>query len=216
MKKAIFAVALFAASASMAAAGGPADVGSEPMPTATAAPAAVHDWSGFYGGLSYGRATGETNYYSAPGTFGNGPWDVEGNLPGLFAGYNVQNGNFVYGAELSAMFGDVRGTPSGFEEQQYEDVIDLKARVGYAAGSALFYGALGYSTSKFTEDYADSLQTMSGLGYGVGVDVAIAGRYSIGAEYYSRDLNGSLDYAPTYELDDSGFDTFTLRFGMQF
>ncbi|MDP3265086.1 MAG: outer membrane beta-barrel protein [Tabrizicola sp.] len=216
MKIVICALPLFVASASIAVAGGPAYVAAEPMPAAMeAAPAAVHDWSGFYGGLSYGKATGETNYYDAPGSFSNGPWDVEGNLPGLFAGYNIQNGNLVYGAELNAMFGDVRGTPSGFEEQQYEDVIDLKARLGYAVGSALFYGALGYSTSQFAED-GEPLQSMSGLGYGVGVDFAIAGRYSIGAEYYSRDLNGTLDYAPTFELDDSGFDTLTVRFGMQF
>ena len=57
---------------------------------------------------------------------------------------------------------------------------------------------------------------MSGLGYGIGVDYLIAERYLIGSEYYRRDLNGTLDYAPTFEMDNSGFDTRTIRFAMQF
>lgn len=208
-------MALVVVSASVATAGGPAAVADEPPATVATVPAASHDWSGFYGGLSYGKASGATNFYSSPGVFSNGPWDVEGNLPGLFAGMNFQRGNLVYGAELSAMFGEVRGTPDGFEEQQYEDVIDLKARAGYAFGSALVYGTLGYSKSKFAED-GDPLQSMSGLGYGIGVDYAVGERFMVGAEYYARDLNGTLDYAAPFELDDSGFDTLTLRVGMQF
>ncbi|SFR45693.1 Outer membrane protein beta-barrel domain-containing protein [Yoonia tamlensis] len=217
MKISIFGALIVAALSTSATAGSVAGpvVEAPVVAPAMAASTPTADWGGFYGGLSYGQATGETNYYSAPGVFDNGDYVVEGNLPGLFAGYNVQRGNLVYGGELSAVFGEVRGTPDGFEEQQYEGVIDLKARGGYAFGSALVYGSLGYSVSPFAED-GEPLQAMTGLGYGVGVDYQIAERYVIGAEFYRRELNGTLDYAPTYELDDSGFDTFSVRLGMQF
>ncbi len=169
------------------------------------------DWAGFYAGLSYGQADGDLNFYSAPGVFDNGPYFADGNLKGIFAGYNFQHGNFVYGGELSKMFGDVQWETDG----AYEDIIDLKARVGYAFGNALLYGTRGYSYSKFAETNRP-LQSMSGPGYGIGVDYLIAERYLIGVEYYRRDLNGTLDDAPTFEMDNSGVDTRTIRFAMQF
>ena len=120
------------------------------------------------------------------------------------------------------MFGDVGDVAGGGAPvAQYEDIIDLKARVGYAFGNALLYGTHGYSSSKFAEDGYGPLQSMSGLGYGIGVDYLIAVRYLIVFEYYRRDLNGTLDYtrpeARDYlDLDNSGVDTRTIRFALQF
>ncbi len=49
------------ATTSIAQAGGPAVVASDPAPVA-APPAAAHDWSGFYGGLGYGSASGSIDF----------------------------------------------------------------------------------------------------------------------------------------------------------
>ena len=120
------------------------------------------------------------------------------------------------------MFGDVGDVAGGGAPvAQYEDIIDLKARVGYACGNALLYGTMGVSFSKFSEAYSGLSdhdgEEMRGLGYGIGVDYLIAGSYLIGLEFYNRDLNGAIPYASgDWSMEDSGFETLTVRLGMQF
>jgi len=176
--------------------------------------AAAQDWDGAYGGVTLGWAASENNY-NFNDTYDEGPYKLEGSVAGLFAGYNVQPGALVYGVEISANFGDVRGLPSGYDNQEYDSIIDLKGRVGYPSGPALFYAALGYSSSRFAEDGRPN-ETLGGLGFGIGVDYKIGSRYFIGAEYYWRDQSGSLDYAPGWSIRDTSLDTFTIRGGIQF
>lgn len=177
-------------------------------------PPPVQDWTGSYAGLSLSAATSTNNYYE-DGAFSNGPHDLEGNVAGVFGGYNFQRGNLVYGGEIGASFGEVRGLPSGFEEQEYSRVIDLKGRAGYAAGSFLIYGALGYSFSGFAEDGEDDV-ILDGISYGVGVDYSVGSRYFVGLEYYRRSQEGTLDYAPAFSIEDTTLDTLSLRAGMSF
>jgi outer membrane immunogenic protein len=175
------------------------------------------DWAGFYGGISYGKASGEITYFK-DNEHNNGPYKLQDSyMPGFFAGYNFQNGNFVYGGELSTMFNNIGDS----EDADYSDVTDLKARAGYTFGNALLYGTMGVSFSKFSEAYSGLSdhdgEEMRGLGYGIGVDYLIAGSYLIGLEFYNRDLNGAIPYASgDWSVEDSGFETLTVRLGMQF
>ena len=95
MKAVTLAAATLAVLSTPALAGGPTIVEPDPMPAAMAAPVEVHDWSGAYVGLSYGRTNNDL-------TLDSMPFDAnDGTTTGFFAGYLMQRGNFVYGGELS-------------------------------------------------------------------------------------------------------------------
>jgi len=183
-----------------AAAGGIAPVVVEPAPVIIPAPVAVAaDWSGFYGGLSYSQTMGSLDA-------GAGATDFEdGTAPGAFAGYNWQNGNFVFGGELAyhaISDSELTGTPG----TELSSAIDLKGRLGYAAGRVMPYLALGYSSA--TLDVGADSFDLTGASYGIGVDFLVTDNIFVGAEYLQRDLSGD-----GYEADPS---TLGIRVGYKF
>ena len=104
------------------------------------------------------------------------------------------------------------------DEGTYNNILDVKARAGYAIGSALVYGAVGYSSADFGEDYAaPATNSMTGFGYGVGVDLMITEKIFAGLEYYTRTLDGALTYPvdPLYTVEGN-VTTITARVGMNF
>jgi opacity protein-like surface antigen len=204
MKTLAFTAATLAALAVPALAGGPTVIADDPMPAAAPTPVAAHDWSGPYVGLSYGKADAQ-NTYSTTGTF---EFD-EGSYSGIYAGYLMQRGNFVYGGELA--FGKIRDViDPAFPGSQYDRVLDLKGRLGFAADRALFYGVLGYSDAPF-DDSGVEFDT-KGLVAGLGVDFAVSQRLTMGLEYLARDLSADI---PGISLDSS-VDSLALRVGLSF
>jgi outer membrane immunogenic protein len=170
------------------------------FPTAVSA----QDWSGFYGGLTFGNGTGRLGVEGTPG------YDLKGQVRGAFAGYSMQSGSLVYGAELAYQSAEIFLVPS--TNQGADRLIDLKGRLGYATGSAVIYGVLGYSSNRF---FAKSdTSTGGGLAYGVGVDYKLTPRAFVGAEYLVRDMHNDED-SPIFELDPE-VSTFSLRLGMKF
>lgn len=98
-----------------ALAGGPAEPVAAPVVVAPAA--AVHDWSGFYGGLQVGGMDGNlrlngvnlNSNETASSKFG-----VSGPALGLFAGYNWTQGPIlVYGIEGELNLASVDGSGPG-------------------------------------------------------------------------------------------------------
>ncbi len=173
------------------------------------------DWGGFYAGGLASLDRGDQTYF-AGGVFSNGPWDLEGNTYGAFAGYNFQNDLFVYGLEAAYVAGAITSAVPTTPEVEYSSIIDVKARAGYAVGSALIYGVAGGSIAKW-EDPAGIPETISttGFNYGIGVDLQVTDRVFIGAEYLIRDLSG--DFVSTV---DTSIETTTksaqIRIGMRF
>lgn len=169
----------------MIALGAPAFAGSiaPVVPVAPIAPAVapVVDWSGFYIGGSYGADSGTMGY--TPGS--NYTFDPATSYGG-FAGYNLQNGAFVYGAEV--WVGSTSAFPSGFPAEGYDYMADLKLRAGYAMGDVMVYGFAGGSMSQYTE-VGPPWQNY-GYNIGVGVDVKITGNMFAGVEYIRRDMTG--------------------------
>lgn len=164
-------------------------------------------YDGFYVGLEYGIAQGdilETDLLVTPTPFTFTP---EGSAWGGFAGYNVQNGSMIYGGEIR-MLHFIGVEDAGFE---FEDVIDLRARLGFAASDALmFYGALGYSTSNAV---AGGVQTdLTGFNYGAGVEYNVTERWFVGADVTGRQLEGE---TPAFSYDGT-LNTATLRVGFRF
>lgn len=211
---ALSAVAAVIALTGSVQAGGPIVVPADPVPAAATAPAAALDWSGAYGGLTYGRTSGD--FFSIVPTPFTYDYD-NGRALGGFLGYNFQRGNLVYGAELAyASVSDmVLGAPGLGGDDTVDNLLDLRARLGVAAGRALIYGAVGYSRAGTTVNGVDSVD-LSGPSLGLGVDYMVSQRMFVGLDYTRRDLSGT-DDNPLNTFDiDSKISTVTLRLGLTF
>jgi outer membrane immunogenic protein len=135
-------------------------------------------------------------------------------VAGIYAGYLMQRGSFVYGGELS--YGSVSDTfiPGFGGDDEIEHVLDLKARAGFAANKALFYGVLGYSMANYVEPPAREFD-LDGFAYGVGAEIAVTPQLVVGLEYLSRDLSGAASDNATV-TGDANVDTLSLRVGWSF
>lgn len=199
--------------ASPALAGGPAILPPEPAPAPPPARAAF-DWSGPYVGLGYGRSSGDFDlgplaFPSLPAT----PRSLtDGTALSLHAGYLFQRGALVYGAELA--LSQLSGTtlPGGVDEE-VDQIIDLKARAGYAADRILVYGVLGYAQVDWAAPGSDAFSE-SGPVFGLGLDYAASDRLTIGLEYLARRSSGTFD--PPGRDFDLNVDTLSLRVGLRF
>ena len=207
MKRSSIALVAWASAALPAFAGGPVVVVQTPEPVVAPARTYQHDWSGGYVGLSFGTTSGDVDF--TPGL----PDDLEdGTVAGIYAGYLMQRGSFVYGGELS--YGAINGMQlTSGPDDEIDYVLDLKARGGFAANRALFYGVVGYSMSKLTEDGSEF--DVGGLSLGLGTEFAVSDRMTVGLEYLSRDLSG--DDGGAIGIDsDSRVDSISLRVGLAF
>ena len=205
--KALTLAAALAALTTPAFAGGPTVVADDPMPEAMAAPASAHDWSGAYVGLSYGRVSGDVF-----DTFATFDYD-DGKALGGFVGYNFQRGNLVYGGELSYASVSDATILLGGGDDSLDSLLDLRGRVGFAAGKALIYGALGYSRGDLTINAADGA-TLSGTSVGLGADFMVTQRVLVGLDYTSRKMDGRNDLN-TFDLE-TNVDTVGFRVGLSF
>ena len=161
-------------------------------------------WDGAYGGVTASSHSGDMLYDDG------GAFDLDGNSVGLILGYNRSSGALVYGGELSYSDGDVEevGNP-GF---LFTSFLDVKARVGYAAGNALIYGTIGATSSRWTE--SDESFGGRGLLYGVGVDYLVSPTIFLGGEYVIRDIEN--DWNTDGDTLDADLGSLSLRLGMKF
>ena len=123
---------------------------------------------------------------------------IEYNIRG---GYDMQNGNIVYGVVFEGGTSDARDSVTAFSTtpafytltREIDYSLGARLRVGYAAGGALFYATGGgayakiknsFSTSNTANSFANNGNTKS-LGYaaGGGAEVKIAKNLSLGLEY---------------------------------
>ena len=173
---------------------------------AIAAPARAGEypaiWTGFYVGAhgGYGEAIDEPD-----------PFDVSGGLFGMHAGYNHQIGSFVLGVE-----GDYDWT--NFEDTQntggpavtgadvtldVDSLASIRARLGYAWGSALVYGTVGYAwgeagtTARFPGLTVSRTTDFDGLVAGGGLEYKFAPDWSARVEglhyWLEPDSNDDVD-----------------------
>ncbi len=164
------------------------------------------DFEGAYAGLELGavRADGDADYPVLAGGTVSGPYDPDnGRGYGILAGYNVQNGNVVYGAELrytNLIDVSERGA-SDAEIREVLDVADIRGRVGYARGDVLIYGSLGWSWSRFRVhpsrlfEGRDSQITLDGFNVGLGVEYNFSENWYVGGDFTYRDISGRFDEA---------------------
>ncbi|MBL9075278.1 porin family protein [Tabrizicola sp.] len=161
-------------------------------------------WDGTYVGLLGSDNSGDMLYNDG------GAFDLDGTTVGLIAGYNTSNGPWVFGGELSYSKGDVEevGNPNFL----FTSFFDLKGRAGYAFGSALVYGTLGVTASRWTE--FDESFSGNGILYGIGVDYLVSPRVFLGGEYILRDIES--DWNVDGDTLDADLGSLSLRVGLKF
>ncbi len=148
---------------------------------ATALPTtALADWNGGYAGLALGPNL--TNEISAEESGVSVSTEADDSISvGAFGGFNVQNGDFVFGGEVA--FSSASDLKFEFEGEEFEtdyDIFDLKGRAGYAVDNIMFYGVVGYSIISDEDDEAD------GFSFGAGAEFDLGNNFAIGAEYLAR------------------------------
>ena len=183
----------------------------------SAANASAQDWTGAYGVLAVSDGSGTSKTFSS-GVLSSS-FDISGHGVSLAYGYNVQNGALVYGGELAYDFGKTYfdGLP---DTDNYDGMLDLKGRVGYASGKFVVYGVLGYSRSQSNYSLVtiDDPIAISGMSYGIGGDLAIGERVFVGLEYLRRNLEigqGGIGGFPD-DSEETDLKTISLRLGMRF
>jgi outer membrane immunogenic protein len=190
-----------------AVAGGPTVLAAEPAPAAAPTPAmAGHDWSGPYAGLAYGDGSGTMTYV------GGDSRGMTGSLTSIFAGTLMQRGTLVYGGELALSQGNSLAQ-AGFDDENTKDLPDAKAKLRVAAGRALFYGVLGYSSATYDANPSDSDYDISGLSFGLGVDDAVSDRFLVGLEYLPRQTDADTAISGVEVLK---LNSLSIRVGFSF
>ncbi|MCU0825855.1 MAG: porin family protein [Tabrizicola sp.] len=166
--------------------------------------AQAQDWTGPYVGVTLGHGTGDvTNPLTS--TF-----DLGGEAYGLYAGYLYQNGSLVYGGELAYQSAavDLDALPG----QGFDQLVDLKGRLGYAAGPVLFYGVLGYSSNRYA--IPEGTSRGDGPAFGLGLDYQLSERVMLGAEYMSRSMKNGLSGG--VNPVESDISTLSVRMALRF
>lgn len=201
-----------------------------------------YDWSGFYAGMNVGAAWNGSELqqdYTEPPVEGqifegldHDFTDQEAAFSGgLMLGYNWQSGRIVIGAEgdvnylgfeatdqwtrvvdSSPDYDPVRGTSElSFTSQWFATV---RGRLGFTAGSFLFYGtgglAIGEVTAEETAEFQigsavpfsyDGSTSSTNVGWtaGGGIEYGLD-RWSLGAEYLYVDL-GDAEWSGNFNTD---------------
>jgi outer membrane immunogenic protein len=143
-----------------------------------------YSWAGPYlgGNLGYGW-----------GTVDNNPTKPSGFEGGVQAGYNWQNGPWVFGAEgdIQASGADNTFAPWKFSNPWFGTV---RGRAGYAVNNILFYGTAGLAFGELrgmTFGGMSESHTNAGWTGGVGAEFGVARNWSAKIEYLYVDLSDS-------------------------
>jgi outer membrane immunogenic protein len=204
MQKMIRAMTVAAVAVASGAAAA-ADLPRGPTPYYAPAPSAAYNWSGVYAGVNAGYEWGTiTNSKVAP----NG---LEG---GLQAGFNWQNGAFVFGAEtdIQATGADDTFAPYKFSNPWFGT---FRGRAGIALNNVLLYGTFGLAYGGLTGEISglDEHKTHLGWAGGAGMEIGFTPNWSAKVEYLYMDLT---DRAYSITKTTNGFEANMIRFGLNY
>jgi outer membrane immunogenic protein len=171
-----------------------------------------YDWTGFYVGLHGGYAFGgqdEVGLTVSNGNFFNiGDLELEGFFGGGQAGYNFQNGGFVFGVEADVSVGDVDDSLAfaipALAATARSDVDffgTFRGRAGFAIDRVLFYGTGGLAWGDvdyrvFAVDAGANTVLITdndfefGFAVGGGAEFAVTDNVRLGLQYLYYNLGG--------------------------
>ena len=169
-------------------------------------PVATGNWAGAYAGgaasYNFGRFSGGSDF------------DNKALGGSVYGGYNMQNGQIVYGAEADAGYSGNDSVSGGVTTKQGING-SLRGRVGYDANPFLIYGTAGVAAARITAEDATSEKTRGALGWtaGAGVETFVTDSITARAEYRYTDLQ-SKDYALTSGTVNRGYDEHSVKVGL--
>ena len=185
-----------------------------PQPIIESAP--VSSWAGPYVGahLGYGFS-GSVEDKSIGNDISTSGW-----LGGVFGGYQMQNGQIVYGAEADVNYSGVDGSNAGEDARTRIDG-SLRGRLGYAINDdVLVYGTAGVAAERLrvTDNAVPASDTNMMVGYtvGAGADVKLTDDVFARAEYrYSDFGSDTFDLGAPARVDSSNH-RVTVGLGIKF
>jgi outer membrane immunogenic protein len=158
-----------------------------------------YNWSGFYIG-AHGGGGWSDRCFSAFG-FADGCHDADGWVGGGQIGFNMQQGQFVFGVEFSGSWADISGThnplqaPLDTYNSDINTILLFTGRVGMTFDRMLLYltGGGAWVRNEFTYNSfggaVDSVkQNRTGWTIGAGIEYGITPNWSIAAQYNFIDL----------------------------
>jgi outer membrane immunogenic protein len=202
IKRSALAAALLALAAGSASA---ADI--PPSPYVATMQAGTYYWQGPYVGANLGYQWGSISNNSAnpTGVFG-----------GIQAGYNFQNGQFVFGGETDLQ---LSGSDDVFAPWKFSNPWfgTLRGRAGVALNNVMFYGTLGIAYGGLTVQSTINgvSETKSHIGWagGVGLELGLTPNWTLRAEYLYVDLS---DRAYSLTASNNGLQSNILRIGVNY
>ncbi len=197
------AVTLFAFSAAQAA-----DAVDEvpQAPAADYSAPAIKNWSGAYVGGTASWQQGKFNYQS------NNKGSAIGG--GLYGGYNMQDGQIVYGAEADVNY-SATDSSNAFRSAKQGVNGSLRARVGVDVNPVLLYGTAGVAATqaKFSDPTSSDKRALVGWTAGVGAETFVTDNITARVEYRHTDY-GAKDFNLDSGNVSSGFTENSVRVGM--
>ncbi|AXK83249.1 porin family protein [Pseudolabrys taiwanensis] len=165
----------------------------------------VYNWAGFYVGGNIGYQWGKVT---------NSSINPSGVAGGVQAGYNWQNGQFVFGAETDLQLSGADDTfaPYKFSNPWFGT---LRGRIGYSFNNIMPYvtGGLAYGNVKSENGNLSENKTQLGWTLGLGAEVGLTQNWSAKVEYLYMDL-GQRHYSITNT--DNAFQSSVFRVGVNY
>lgn len=174
-----------------------------PAPAAPMIQPPVNTWAGPYAGISIGYGFGgRTNATSFAAPRRGVGIETDGFIIGGFAGYNMQAGPLVYGAEVDVNYNGMNGHRAGTGSHTGVDG-SLRARFGYAVTDTVLLYATGggaLERKRISDPVGSDTQGLFGYTVGGGVDALL-----------TENVFGRVEYRWT----DYGRKTFNTGSGAQ-
>jgi hypothetical protein len=150
-----------------------------------AAGTANADVAGSYAGLSIGTYKGALPFYDEDYSIGSDA------TFGAFAGYNMKLSDKLYSGIEVAVSNGAQTDLSGYtDDYGISLMVDVKARVGTMLSQNTFaYGFAGVSAGQMDANAGG--YGIFGTNIGVGAEVAVNDKFSVGAEYIQRNMTGN-------------------------
>lgn len=194
------------------------------------APAPVTNWTGSYTGFSGGNAWGSAVVADDPAANTHArPFDLGGTTKTVTSGYNLQNGNIVFGYEGDSSVTNRRGGfdfpgNASFNEQVKERWLStFRGRVGFGQDNWLIYAtggaALGSSMVAGPSGLSSDQLWHLGWAAGGGVEVKLTQDWIAKVEYLYVGLQDKsyLTPAPSVPSNQRVLqDDHILRFGVNY
>lgn len=129
-------------------------------------------------------------------------YDATGFGGGVYTGYNVQNGQIVYGGEVDLNYSGIDKTYGKVNSEQGLNG-SLRARIGYDLSPALVYatGGLAATNMEASDKTSDKSKTLLGATIGAGVETKITESITARTEYRFTNYQ-----TQTFNLDSGATD----------